>query len=86
MKFFIISLQPLNNNEESKMKLSQEQQTMHHKMWNQMDLKALKEYVQYLNPKLNIKMLEQNLFWNDLLDLDYDRALLAFENCVNNIY
>jgi len=58
MKFFIISLQPLNSNEESKMKLSQEQQTMHHKMWNQMDLKALKEYAQYLNPKLNIKMLE----------------------------
>ena len=58
MKCFISSIQPLNNKEESKMKLSQEQQVMHHKMWNRMDLNALKEYAQYLNPKLNIKMLE----------------------------
>lgn len=66
--------------------LSVQQKQMHLKMWNKMDIKALKQYVMYLNPKLTAKAIEENLFWNDLLDLDYDRALNAFESCINNIY
>lgn len=68
------------------MNITTQQKQLHHQMWNKMDIKAIKQFIIEINPKLNLRDLESNMFWNDLLDLDYDRAYVAFINCINNIY